>query len=189
MASAAPFLIQRKEIVPIAPSSTSISRFWVAKNTPPSPMFSIVPSTASAPCVSRAGRRTLRRLWVRRFAASTSLIDELLGRGSRPCPSVYRPIRWTYMNCVRRATAREPGRRDPPSILALTFMNDDTTCRQLRDHLDQAEPGSIPGTMTAHAASCPPCGRLLRRQARLVRMLESLPAAPSADVARPALPD
>ena len=93
------------------------------------------------------------------------------------------------MNCVRRATAREPGRRDPPSILALTFMNDDTTCRQLRDHLDQAEPGSIPGTMTAHAASCPPCGRLLRRQARLVRMLESLPAAPSADVARPALPD
>jgi hypothetical protein len=68
-------------------------------------------------------------------------------------------------------------------------MTDDPLCRKLRDRLDEADPGSIPDALAAHAASCRPCGELLRRQAKLVRMLASLPAAPSADVARPALPD
>ena len=65
---------------------------------------------------------------------------------------------------------------------------DDTNCRRLRDHLDEADAGSIPAPLRAHAASCGVCRDLVRQQTRLLQMLGALPAAPRAEFPPPTLP-
>lgn len=65
-------------------------------------------------------------------------------------------------------------------------MKERSICRRVREGAGELAAGPPP-EVASHAAACPTCARVLRRQARLAELLRSVGEAPDADVPRPAL--